>query len=71
MSKLFIFSVIKLSAHLEEEIQLLMSPKKGIATIERDSTEITVYGTKILWKICLNFQEGCEKSKSLLQCIML
>ena len=37
--------------------------KKGIAAIEKDFTEITVYGDKILWEICLNSQEGCEKSK--------
>lgn len=54
---------IKLNAHLPEEIQLLISPKKGIAAIEKDFTEITVHGNKILWGICLNSQEGCEESQ--------
>lgn len=42
---------------------MLVSPKKGIAAIETDFTEITVYGNKILWEIRLNSQEGCEKPK--------
>lgn len=42
---------------------MLISPKNGIAAIEKDFTEITVYGNKLLWEICLNSQEGCEKSK--------
>lgn len=31
--------------------------------METDFAEITVYGNKILWEICLSSQEGCEKSK--------
>jgi len=42
---------------------LLISPRKGIAATEKDFTDITVYGDKILWELSLNSQEGCEKSE--------
>lgn len=57
------FVSIQLNAHLQEEIQLLISPKRSIAAIEKYFTEITVYGNKILWGICLNSQESCEESQ--------